>query len=367
MTMPSPSLKVLFTGYAPVHFLCFRPLFQKLQSIPGVEVFLSGGIREFRDEGYLYHLNELYGPFGIPAKHLLTVGAIQGMDFDLLFGANSKLILPGGVRAKVQVFHGISFRNRAVRSRNLGADFYFLAGPYMRRKFLQANLFVVEDPRALPVGFMKTDCLLDGSLDRKEILTSIGLQGERPVLIYAPTGQEGNSLETMGVEPVRLLMKTGMYDIIVKLHDHPHGPPGDGEDRLKAMEDGHMKVVAQNSDVCRLLFASDLLITDASSVSSEYSLLDRPMVFLDVPDLLEQAASKGRSMMDLNTWGRRAGTVVQDPADIVDAVEKSLENPRLHSEIRRAMAADLFFNPGTATNHALHWLQERFLDPLPSR
>ena len=48
----------------------------------------------------------------------------------------------------------------------------------------------------------------------------------------------------------------------------------------------------EENDVTPLLFLADLLMTDASSVSSEYSLLDRPMVFLDVPKLLAKVAEK---------------------------------------------------------------------------
>ncbi len=103
---------------------------------------------------------------------------------------------------------------------------------------------------------------------------------------------------------------------------------------------------------------ADLLITDASSVSSEYSLLDRPMVFLDVPDLIQtmEAAKKGR--MDLDTWGRRAGLVARWPDEAVEAVERSLENPEAFGPIRRAMARDLFYGPGTATDRAEVWVLE---------
>ena len=81
------------------------------------------------------------------------------------------------------------------------------------------------------------------------------------------------------------------------------------------------------------------------------------MVFLDVPDLLERTEGKTDSMLDLGTWGRRAGTVVADPSTIVDVVSASLRQPDGLGEIRRAMARDLFFNPGTATDHAFAWFK----------
>ena len=102
----------------------------------------------------------------------------------------------------------------------------------------------------------------------------------------------------------------------------------------------------------------DLLITDASSVSSEYSLLDRPMVFLDVPDMIAAVRAKGRAI-DLETWGRKGGMTVRWPDEAVDAVRSSLAHPREGSDVRRAMARDLFFNPGGATEAALAWIRAR--------
>ena len=131
--------------------------------------------------------------------------------------------------------------------------------------------------------------------------------------------------------------------------------------RLAPLEDEHLRV-ASSPDVVELMFAADLLMTDASSVSSEYSLLDRPMVFLDVPELIAHAAARDNSALDLDTWGRRCGDVVEGPEDVVAAVARALEAPDRHSDVRRAMAGDLFYNPGRATGAAVGWLM-RELQP----
>ena len=69
--------------------------------------------------------------------------------------------------------------------------------------------------------------------------------------------------------------------------------------------------MVRQPDVILTLFAADLLITDASSVANEYALLDRPIVFLDVPELLAAAGGEG-SAPDLETWGRRAARSSRD-------------------------------------------------------
>jgi hypothetical protein len=350
-------LQVLFTGYAPVHFVCFQPLYQHLRATSGVEVWFGGGLRSASETGMRHDPHALFAPFGIPAERVLALEEIRARDFDLLFAANSKLIEPRSVVKRVQIFHGISFRNRAVRGKNMGCDHYFVVGPYMLRKFREAGLFGQDDPRALPIGFMKTDRLVNGTLDRRTLLEHYGFDGSRPVVLYAPTGLEHNSLETMGVEVVERLRASRSFDLLVKLHDHPKVTSVDWAARLAPLENEHTRIVRE-FDVIPPLFLADLLVTDASSVASEYALLDRPMVFLDVPELIAGALAKNGSMADLDCWGRRAGTLVSRPEDALGALDDALAHPERHGELRRAMASDLFFHPGRATEHAVAWMRE---------
>ena len=350
---------VLFAGYAPVHFVCFRPVYEALKRSPQFKVVLSGGLRSEVDGVLRYDLDALYRPFDIPREELVPVEDLDGMRFDLTFGAQTNMIRPDLADCRVQIFHGISFRNRAIRPENMGCDYYFLAGPYMHRNFVEAGLLEPNDPRALEIGFPKTDPLLNGSLDRAGLLAKYGFDGSRPVVLYAPTGQKGNSLETMGKAVIKQLIKSKSCDLVVKLHDHPKKQI-DWPGRLAKYDGPHFKL-ADESDVIPLLFLADLLITDASSVSNEYSLLDRPMVFLDVPKLITKAQAKDSARVDLDTWGRKCGHIAETPEEAVELVRRSLADPGEFSSIRQAMAKDLFYNPGRATEAATDWVM-RHLD-----
>jgi hypothetical protein len=346
----SGTTTVLFTGYAPVHFICFRPLYERLCDDGRFDVLVSGGLRAQVDGRVNYDASALYEPLGVPAQRILSVEEIQRRDFDLLFGANTKPICPRNAAVKIQIFHGISFRNVAIREEILAWDYFFLVGPYMRRRFIESKLIEENDPRALSVGFPKTDPLVNGTLDRASILALHGFDGSRPLVLYAPTGQKHNSLETMGEEAIQQLAKCGEVDVLIKLHDHPKEGI-DWRARLAPIESARIRL-AREADVIPLLFAADLLITDASSVSSEYSLLDRPMIFLDVPKLISKSQQKNANL-DLQTWGRRCGVLVERAEEIVPAVQSSLRESGKFSPLRREMAADLFYNAGNATETAL--------------
>ena len=357
------NLSILFTGHAPIHFLCFRPLYERLVALAGVEVYVSGGLEKETETGVEYDAGALYEPFGVPRQRVLSVLEIPERHFDVLFTANTNAILPGSVGTNIQIFHGLSFRNRAIRPENTGRDLYFMVGPYMHRRFIEAGFLEESDERAVAIGFMKTDRLLNGGLNRSGLLARYGFDGTRPVLLYAPTGEKDNSLETMGEEVIGRLTGSGRFDLLIKPHDHPKRHI-DWFARLDRFEGDHCRLVG-DFDVIPPLYLADLLISDASSASNEYSLLDRPMVFLDVPKLIGRARSKNNSRVDLDTWGRKCGLVVNQAEHIEEAVEVSLQNPQWHSETRQAMAKDLFYNPGRATDAAVSWLRENLPDSGP--
>lgn len=347
------SKSILFAGYAPVHFVCFQPLYRRLIRVPGLEVFLSG---EFAGRGQDGGAEALYRPFRIPKERILPLQVMRRRSFDMTISAHVSGYFPRSDRARVQLFHGLSFRNVAVRRDVLIYDHLFVTGPYMMRLFHRNKLVRAGDPRCVPIGFPKVDRLVDGSLDRRKILKRLRLSGRRPVVLYAPTGQRHNSLETgVGEEVLRRLRATKRYDILIKTHDHPKNKSVNWAARLRRLRDEHTRVVS-GYDVVPYLFVSDLLITDASSVSNEFSLLDRPMVFLDVPELINEARRKKQSV-DLDTWGRRGGLTARWPDEAVEAVEWSLAHPQDGRAIRREMAKDLFYNPGHATKAAVRWIR----------
>ncbi|NOX70860.1 MAG: hypothetical protein GXP15_16895 [Gammaproteobacteria bacterium] len=360
-------MKILFAGYAPVHFRCFQPLYDRLQAWPGVDVFVSGGLRSKIDKHYHYDTPSMYRGFNLPTASVLSVEEIQDMDFDVQFSAHTKLILPRRVERRIQIFHGVSFRNKAVRPENLGCDNYFMIGPYMVARFAGAGLLTENDPRIANIGFMKTDALVDGSLHRESILKEVGFDGSRPVILYAPTGAKRNSLETMGEDVIRKLLEVDEYDLLIKPHDHPKNKKMDWTTYLRRYESPNCRIVEPRDDVVPMLYIADLLISDASSVANEYTLLDRPILFLDTPELIDQARNARHSMLDLDTWGRTGGLVVEKADSVQALVAQSLSNPSQMSLVRRRIAENLFFNHGQATDSAMTWMQENLLPAARSR
>jgi CDP-Glycerol:Poly(glycerophosphate) glycerophosphotransferase len=271
--------------------------------------------------------------------------------FDLYLSADFSIAAPRA-RCKVHTFHGVSFRNHAVNTAALRYDLLLVAGSYMRRRFEELGIVTAANSERFPVvGMPKLDALVDGSLRRDEVLARLELDPARRTVLYAPTwSKKFSSLEVFGDAMLRALRDLP-FNVIVKLHDNTL-------DRRKASRDWRAALVAMQSerlryvaepDVVPLMVAADAAISDASSVANEYTLLDRPLVFVATPGLRDKVKSKA----DLDTWGQKAGVVVDEPSRLGAALDAEFADPSRLSAIRRALAEDLFFQPGGATANAV--------------
>jgi CDP-glycerol:poly(glycerophosphate) glycerophosphotransferase len=339
--------RILFSGYAPVHFVCFLPVYRSLLDDPSVELWLSGGFkRELEDDNVDFVLDGFYDPFPVDRQRVIPVERAREEAFDVLVCAHlSDSLFPGSAGRTVQIFHGVSFKNLLVRERALRFDVLCLPGRYHAELYRQQGLLRPGGPRCFLTGYAKTDPLAERAIDRAP-LRELEMDPALPTILFAPTGEKRNALEIHGVEAIRAIRKTRRYNLLIKPHDHPKRAI-DWFSELAGLEDERTRLV-RALDVVPYLKAADLLITDASSVAFEYTLLDRPIVFLDVPRMLEKVQKRAPSL-DLETYGRKIGVVIDGPDQLVAAIDDSLAHPDREGPIRRAAAEHIFYHPGGAT------------------
>jgi CDP-glycerol glycerophosphotransferase len=154
---------------------------------------------------------------------------------------------------------------------------------------------------------------------------------------------------------MKVIQATGC-NFILKLHDHPHLPGGTTrQDLLRHARKGlkeHGRL-EDHSDVAPLLAAADLLVSDASSVAYEFAILNRPIVFIDVPELLARRAADEGSNMDIETHGRSVGRLVASAEELGAAIQDELKSPdAAFARSRRETAAHVFYDPGRAARRA---------------
>jgi CDP-glycerol glycerophosphotransferase (TagB/SpsB family) len=108
-------------------------------------------------------------------------------------------------------------------------------------------------------------------------------------------------------------------------------------------------VLATGSNSSSYLVGADALITDHSSVGFEYLLLDRPLIRIHVPELLNKTDIEPVYVQLLS----EAATSVEDIDQLPTAIDASFSEPQRKSQSRNAVAAEMFYKPGTATARAI--------------
>ncbi|MBI4881991.1 MAG: CDP-glycerol glycerophosphotransferase family protein [Planctomycetes bacterium] len=338
--------RVLFSASSPVSVVVLRPLLEVLARDPRIELFFTGEYRG-QDDG-----RELLACSGLERVEVLRESEAKALRGDLY-------LCPDNSRAgkaclsRVLTFHGVSFKGRSLVERARWFHRVFLVGPYQRRRLAELGVFPEGDARLQDIGMPKLDRLARGEVDRDAARRSCGAAPREVCVLYAPTWGEHSSLVTMGERLLSELAARGDVKVVVKLHDHhvnPERSAVDWAERVRRL--GLQNVVLyEGADVVAPLAAADILISDASSVSQEFCLLDRPILFADVPELFR--SERYRDTLDLETWGRRIGITFRAPEEVHAALERSMREPGEFSAPRRAAADDLFYGPGGATRRAV--------------
>lgn len=357
MTPQQP--RILFCAKYRVNFAMFNPVYQILRHRAEVQVFLSTGryrkkplIGWLKPKKRIFYNETVYSEFDVDPAHIIKTGVSDPTPYEVYVSSNqSSRLQPKNSRLSVQIYHGVSFRNFAVNSEYLRFDKLFFPGRYMMEQYVARGYLKPDDPRIEIMGMPKLDRLVDGTIRRDEVLQSLGLDPARPTVLWCPTGARHNSFEILGHDGIKAIEAAGV-NLIVKLHDHPHLKRGVTREEVLAYARaglGPNSRLVDHSDVAPLLVAADLLVSDASSVAYEYCILDRPIVFVDVPMLLQQRAASDNSPMDTETHGRNVGLIVEGAPALTEGVRAELGQPGRLSPRRRAAADHIFHKPGTAS------------------
>ena len=349
--------KILFCATTPMNYAMFKPVHRRLAADPRIEVWFTAH----------HDHKSLFKTVGLEAERQIGNFWSKLRHWDMRI-APSFYYERDNADVTVQIFHGCSLKNRAVHDKALNYDKLFLIGPYMRRKFIDTWKLEENDSRFENIGMPKLDQFFDGSIDRQKLIRELRLDPALPTVIYAPTRttETSSSLQMFGRQIIEAVAEMPV-NFLVKLHDRAYrqwkdSMKEDWELILDSYKDHPRVRPIFDYDVVPYLFLSDLLISDISSVVNEFTLLDRPMVLIDVPRLISNyqriEKKRGLETCDLADWGQSAGELVKDMKELPAIINDCLQNPGKKKDIRREFRERFFFNPGHATDAAVAKIYE---------
>lgn len=344
--------RVLVDARTPVNFTMVAPVYRAMRSDRRLEFWFTASEEPERLAGIYRDARSV---------RLVHPRRAALMKFDAYIASDFMWAsLPRGT-CRIQIFHGVAGKygfdapDRSMRE----WDRLFFVNQRRLRNFIASGAIDADSSAIRLVGMPKTDCLVDGSIQRDAVLESLSLDPSRPTVLYAPTWSPASSLNCMGADLVRGLVDRPI-NVIVKLHDRSldlrerYSGGVDWAGTLHGVLRGGRGVMAPKRDISPYLVAADLLVTDHSSAGFEFLLRDRPIVRIHRPGLLTAARVHPDYVTLLASVSRSAATV----AETLAAVDDGLANPGLRSEQRRTVAADLFYWPGGATSRSVQFLYE---------
>lgn len=262
-------------------------------------------------------------------------------------------------------------------------DIHFLTSPLHREQTEDTikNYSLQEmNIKLFDIGYAKSDQLLSGEYIRETVLKELGLDPGKKTIIYAPSWDEGLSLRTIGEKIIEELLKIEYVNIIVKLHPISYcsaeGPNYEfytgginWKERFEKFNSNENFRNVTSGKVDPLLAASDVMVTDLSSVALEFILLDKPVIYIDCPEFFEKTIGKTYGGFGNTTEefvkndpkanaGRHTGIIIENISELKKAVDRALKDPNELSHKRKVLAEKLTYNPGRAADAAA----EKILD-----
>lgn len=187
---------------------------------------------------------------------------------------------------------------------------YYVATDRPSRDYIKTALNL-NIPRIL-LGSCRSDVLvnMDPNMYFK-IREELGIKEKEKAVLYAPTFRENDfNLEKIELK-IKKLCQLENVRVILRLHPEVKSKM-DISEYDSSVIDGNLY-----SDIYQLYMAADILITDYSSVSMEYSLLKRPIIYY-MYDLEEY--KKERNFY-FNYLDNLSGPVVQTEEELIYTVE----------------------------------------------
>ncbi len=203
------------------------------------------------------------GLFSNNERCLPTMADVVDYQPDAVFVPGN--IVPSFVPGlKVQVFHGFEWKKKGhFRIRDC-FDLYCTQGPFFTQKF---NQLQKEHPHfhVRETGWPKLDPLFSKALNN---------DNTTPTILYAPTFSPSFSSADALADTILALSQAHDWQWIVKFH-----PKMDSAIQAHYRERQHSKlIVTDEQSIIPLLQEADLMLSDTSSVITEFLLLNKPVI-----------------------------------------------------------------------------------------
>ncbi|KAA3617128.1 MAG: hypothetical protein D8M58_03955 [Calditrichaeota bacterium] len=249
-------------------------------------------------------------------------------DFVLCPGNFVDFRIPG---IKVQLFHGLGVEKEAHYKIRHFFDIYLTSGPFVTKRFESIRkknpYFLI-----LETGWPKIDYILN--YNSENIRKNLDLPSDKKIILYAPTfsTQHESATSLLDIIP-RIIQENEFW--LFKFHELMD------KEVIKEFEriDPEKGRVLQNLEITPYLHASDVMVSDTSSVIYEFMVLDKPIVTFQT----QSREDKGINILNPNELQAALDRSKKNPDELRQNRLQNLQeiNPKLDGNISKTIFEQL--------------------------
>lgn len=204
---------------------------------------------------------------------------------------------------------------------NINSCDYGIVSSHKTSQIYSRALNIPED-KIIPIGSPRTDSLFNQEqvvTNKKRIYKKHAIEGNKKLLLYAPTFRgKGIDDTSSTLLDIHQLSRDISDNYVLAVRSHP---------MIRKDINFSGIIDLSEEDLIEVLAATDILITDYSSILFEYSILERPMIFY-APDLDEYCNDRG-FYVEYKSFV--PGKIASTPKQLVSAI-RNLEDNSKHTK-----------------------------------
>lgn len=263
----------------------------------------------------------------------------------------------------ISISHGAAFGNSnwdIVMYEDEVTDIHFALSEQHKTRCLTESKTINKD--IYSIGFPKLDNLVNGQFNKEVIAKKLGISQDKPTILIASHWTECSILAQLGINLIQTIAdKYPQYNVIQTAHDKIWTNPEYKEGALNSdvLKESLLNLEKSSdniyfvptSNIHELLAIADVFITDISSVIVEFSVMDKPILFFDLPQ---------QSFANEHTYSlyKNASTPFVSTNDAISAINEALINDKTKQPERSMLKKHFLCNVGTAAKAALQQIDK---------
>jgi len=316
-------------------------------------------------------------------ENVFPVNLYQYLKGDILF--ISPHIYPKGPESAIKIIidHGICSAKFSFHPKEyyLKYDIYFVTGKLNEEKIKKILQYhnLKDIVKIINIGYPKSDNLYNGNIPaRIEIFNKLNLAPNKKTILYAPSWEEGLSAREFGIQMTEIILNNKEINFIVKLHpcffvqntDDSYNGGKNWEQLYSPYFTLNNFTFIKEYKSDELLYISDIMITDLSSIALEFLALEKPVIYLDCPkfektfnNLYKQYNNTSYSDLlndPLCNAGRHVGLINYDYNNILNDIEYIIKNPEYKLKERKDFSENILSNKGTASKACVNSIIDNY-------